>query len=390
MTNDPISDILERGVAEVIDRAHLEKRLRAGEKLRVKLGIDPTSSNIHLGRAVALLKLRDFQELGHIPVLILGDFTGVIGDTSDKTAERPMLLRETVEENLKFYLAQYKKLLDLDKAEIHYNSKWLDTLSYREICQQADQFSLAEFMARKNIADRLEAGRRISLRELLYPLMQGYDSVAIKADVELGGTDQRFNLLAGRAMQAHYSQEPQDIMTVDLIPGTDGRKMSSSWGNTINLTDEPKEMYGKMMSMRDEDMISYLIHCTRVLMNEVEEIKRSLASGTVNPRDIKMQLAFEITKIYWGEEGARAGEAYFKDVFQKGDIPGEMPEIEASGQGVASTLVITNFAKSKTDARRLLEEGAVRVNGEVVRDGDVILKKGAVLQKGKREFVRIK
>ena len=385
---DKIEEILTRGVAEVIDRAHLKKRLEGGEKLRVKFGIDPTSPNIHLGRAVPLLKLRDLQELGHQIVLIIGNFTGVVGDTSDKTAERPMLERETVENNLKTYIEQYKKILDIDKAEIRYNAEWLEKLGYKEISEQADQFSLAEFIARKNIHDRLDGGKRVSLRELLYPLMQGYDSVVIKADLELGGTDQRFNLLSGRTLQAHYKQEPQDIMIMNLILGTDGRKMSSSWGNTINLLDEPKEMFGRIMSMRDEEMISYFVHCTRLPMSEITAIEEGIKAGE-NPRDIKMRLASKITGLYWGADGAHEGEEYFKNVFQKGDMPEDMPEVEAAGQNVSGTLVITHLAKSKSDARRLLEEGAVRVNGEVARDGDMILEKGAILQKGKREFIKI-
>ena len=230
-----IEELLSRGVAEVIDRERLKERLLRGEELRIKLGIDPTSPNLHLGRAVSILKMRDFQELGCKLVLIVGDFTGQIGDTSDKESERPMLGRDLIEENMRSYTEQLGKLIDLSKAEIHYNSTWLEKLGFDDIGEQADHFSVAEFIARENIKKRLDEGKRVSLREMLYPLMQGYDSVAVNADVELGGTDQRFNLLAGRRLQEAHGQSAQDILMTNLILGTDGRKMSSSWGNTINL-----------------------------------------------------------------------------------------------------------------------------------------------------------
>ena len=256
-----INEILTRGVSETIDKENLKKKLMSGRKLRVKLGIDPTSPNIHIGRSVVLLKLRDFQELGHQIILIIGDFTGMVGDTSDKDTERPMLSEEQVKKNMKSYVEQASKILDIKKAEIEYNSKWLKRLGFGDIGRMANQFSLGEFIARENIRKRLDEQKPVSLRELVYPLMQGYDSVAIKADVELGGTDQRFNLLAGRTIQALYGQEPQDILMTNLIAGTDGRKMSSSWGNTINVTGEPKDMFGKVMSTTDELIIPYFEHC---------------------------------------------------------------------------------------------------------------------------------
>jgi len=240
-----IDEILTRGVSEVIDKENLKKRLLSGKRLCIKLGIDPTSPHIHIGRAVVLLKLKDFQDLGHKIVFIVGDSTGVIGDTSDKESERPMLSHKEVVQNAQSYIKQMGKVLNLKNVETHYNSEWLLKLNYNDIGAQADYFSVSDFIARENIKKRLHEGKRVSLREVLYPLMQGYDSVAIKADVELGGTDQRFNLLAGRKLQPHFNQTPQDILMVNLIMGTDGRKMSSSWGNTINITDEAEDMYGK-------------------------------------------------------------------------------------------------------------------------------------------------
>lgn len=389
-----IDEILGRGVNEVIDQKNLKKKLLSGEKLRIKFGIDPTSPNIHLGRAVTLLKLKDLQQLGHQIVFIIGDFTGVIGDTSDKESERPMLEKAKVEENLKTYLEQAGKILDMEKVESHRNSEWLGKLTYNEIGEHADQFSLAEFNARENIKKRLEAGTRVSLREMLYPLMQGYDSVAVKADLELGGTDQRFNLLAGRELQRHYKQEPQDILMVNLIEGLDGRKMSSSWGNTINLNDAANEMFGKVMSMGDELIVKYFVHCTRVPMEEVEKIEKEMQSGELNPRDAKLRLAGEIVAIYHGEDDAREARKYFIDTFSKKEIPNDVQEFEIKDDSkkLAEILVESNNAKSLSDARRKIEQGGVSIDDEKITDVQAMITKennGKVLKVGKLGFVKI-
>ncbi len=387
-----IEELLTRGVAEVIDRDHLKKRLLAGEKLRVKLGIDPTSPNLHLGRSVPLLKLRDFQELGHDIVFIVGDFTGIIGDTSDKEAERPMLSTETIVENLKSYVDQAAKILDISKVEVRHNSEWLGKLTYREIGEQADAFSLAEFISRENVKKRLDAGKRVSLRELLYPLMQGYDSVAVKSDVELGGTDQRFNLLAGRTLQPRYDQAPQDILMTDLILGTDGRKMSSSWGNTINLLDTPNDMFGKTMSIPDELIMDYFTHCTRVPMTEIAKFAEDIVTGG-NPRDAKLRLAKEIVTLYHGSESGVAAEQYFIETFSKGLVPTEMPSIAASeGMPLTELLVAAGVATSKGEARRKIEQGGVSINDVRVEDFSVVVsrdQKEAVVKVGKKDFFRI-
>ncbi len=385
---DAITELLTRGVGEVIDGRHLEKRLRSGEKLRVKLGIDPTSPHLHLGRSIPLLKLRDFQELGHHIVFIIGDFTGVIGDTSDKDSERPMLTRETVEANMKTYAAQAGKILDMDKCEVHYNSSGLAALTYADICRQADAFSVAEFIARDNIFRRLEANKRVSLREMLYPLMQGYDSVVVKADVEVGGTDQRFNLLAGRTLQAAYGQEPQDIITNPLILGTDGRKMSSSWGNTITLSDTSNDMYGKVMSIPDSLIISYATMTTRLPMVQVEEWRVSMDGGE-NPRNFKMKLAKELVRMYHGEEQAVQAEQFFIDTFAKKQIPTDMVELTPSAFDILTILVEAGFAKSRGEARRDIEGGGVKINEEKV-GLEAVAKTGDIVQKGKRFFVRIR
>lgn len=390
-----IDEILTRGVSEVINRENLKKRLLNGDKLRVKLGIDPTSPNLHIGRAVALLKMKDLQDLGHQAVFIIGDTTGVIGDTSDKESERPMLSKKTVEENLKSYKEQAGKILNMEKVEFHYNSEWLKGLGYDEIGEHADQFSLAEFNARENIKKRLDSGARVSLREMLYPLMQGYDSVAIKADLELGGTDQRFNLLAGRELQKHYKQEPQDILMVNLIEGIDGRKMSSSWGNTVNLLDEPNDMFGKVMSIPDKLIVKYFIHCTRVSMEEITEIEKEIQDGKMNPRDAKLKVAFEITKIYHGENEAQKAQEYFVNTFSKKEIPQEVAEfvVENESIKIVELLVKSRNATSLSDARRKIEQGGVSIKEEKITDPQMMIAKdlnGNVVKVGKFGFVKIK
>lgn len=390
-----IEEVLSRGVAEVIDRANLKKKLLSGKKLRIKLGIDPTSPNLHLGRAVSLLKLRDLQDLGHQVILLIGDFTGVIGDTSDKESERPMLQVEAVKENMRSYREQAGKILDMEKVEYYYNSTGLSKLGYAEIGEQADQFSLAEFIARENIRKRLDAGTRISLRELLYPLMQGYDSVALQADLELGGTDQRFNLLAGRTLQKKYGQEPQDILMVNLIEGTDGRKMSSSWGNTINLLDEPNAMFGKVMSMGDGLIVEYFIHCTRVALEDIEKMEKDMAAGVMNPRDAKLELAREIVKIYHGETEADKAKEYFVKTISNKEIPEEVREVNVDKEEIklVEFLVLAGLAKSNGEARRKIEQGGLEINEARESDWQRVLTgsdDGAVFKVGKFGFAKIK
>lgn len=391
---DKIEEILTRGVSEVIDKNNLRKKLLSGKKLRIKLGIDPTSPNLHIGRAVTLLKLRDLQELGHKIVLIIGDFTGMIGDTSDKDSERPMLDEKTVKKNLKSYKEQAGKILSLNQAEIRYNSKWLKKLGYLEIGKQADQFSLAEFIARENIKKRLQEGKRISLRELMYPLMQGYDSVAVKADLEIGGTDQRFNLLAGRVLQKYYGQKPQDIMMVNLIEGTDGRKMSSSWGNTVNLADNPNDMFGKIMSIPDNLIVKYFIHCTRAPIEKIKIIDKEIQANKINPRDAKLELALEITKIYYREKEANKARDYFIKTFSQRQTPENIPQISAKAEDrLIDILVKSGNAKSLSEARRKMEQGGVEVNERKITDWKIRVDKnldGKTIRIGKLGFIKIK
>ncbi|MEN9921390.1 MAG: tyrosyl-tRNA synthetase, tyrosyl-tRNA synthetase [Candidatus Parcubacteria bacterium] len=385
---EKIAELLTRGVAEVISEEDLAKKLQSGKQLRIKLGIDPTSPNIHLGRSVPLLKLRDFQNLGHKIVFIIGDFTGVIGDTSDKDSERPMLTSDVVKKNLKSYIAQASKIIDIKKTEIHYNSAWLKKLTYAEIGTQADAFSLHEFIARENIAKRLDQGKRISLRELLYPLMQGFDSVKINADVEIGGTDQKFNILAGRQLQKAYGQEPQNVMTNPIIEGLDGRKMSSSYGNTVNLFDTPNDMFGKLMSLKDEFIITYFILTTRIPLEEISQYEKELKDG-VNPRDIKLKLAFEITKMYHDEKLAHQAQDNWISTFSKKETPDDMPVFKMKQADIVSVLVDSALTPSKSEARRAVEQGGVKVNGEVIKDIKAEVKSGDIVQKGKMHFIKV-
>lgn len=386
-----IEELLTRGVEEVIDIENLKKKLTSGKQLRVKLGIDPTSPNIHLGRSIPLLKLRDFQELGHKIVFIAGDFTGIIGDTSDKDSERPMLTDKTIKENLKNYKKQVGKIIDIKKCEFYQNSKWLKKLGYKEVGEHANIFSINQFISRENIAKRLKEGKRVSLREVLYPLMQGYDSVAVKADVELGGTDQKFNLLAGRDMQKEVGQNPQDIIMTKIINGLDGRKMSSSWGNTINFLDDANNMFGKVMSMSDDLIIPYFTFLTRVPMEMVAEHEKSIKSFGFNPKDIKQKLAFEITKIYHGEKDANKALENWDKTFSKGEIPKDIKSVEVKrGEELSEIISKNKLLPSKSEFGRRLKGGAVKnmETGETIKENFKV-KDGFTLKYGKKDFVKI-
>ena len=389
MKND-INELLSRGVEEVIESNSLERKLLSGKKLRIKLGIDPTSPSIHLGRAVVLWKLRAFQDLGHKIIFIVGDFTGLIGDTSDKESERPMMTEKQVKTNMKTYFDQAFKILDKSKTEAHYNSKWLKKLGFKEVGELADLFGLREFEAREVINRRIKSGKRVSVRELLYPLMQGYDSVMVKADVELGGTDQRYNLLAGRVIQKHFRKKPQDILMTTLLEGLDGRKMSSSWGNTINLTDTSDEMFGKVMSLSDDLMRKYFLLASNLSQEEIN----SILISNKNPRDIKTRLAFEIVALYHGKIKADIARNNFDRKFgkSKGAIQADFTLSKKSGNHpIIDLLTESHLASSKSEARRKIKEGAVEVDKKKVTDtnAQVKISKGSLVRLGKR-FVEIK
>lgn len=383
-----IDELLTRGVDRVVDKGTLRSMLMAGKKLRIKLGIDPTSPHIHLGRATQLLKLRDFQELGHTVVFIIGDATGVVGDTSDKDAERPMLTSETTATNAKNYLSDVGKVIDMSRAEVYRNGKWLNKLTYTDIGKQAGAFSVSDFIARDNIAKRLTEGKRVSLREVLYPLMQGYDSVAIRADVEIGGSDQWFNLLAGRTLQELYGQKPQNILTNKLIRGTDGRKMSSSWGNVITLGSAPSDMYGKVMSLHDDCLEEYFINCTRVPLSEVKVLMQ-----TNDPKRAKMRLAKEIVILYHGANAAKEAEDTFVSTFGKGTMPKEAKAATVTSKDTLVDVLVTHgVVSSKSELHRLIKEGAVTnmTSEEKITDPHMTFEKDADLKVGKRRFIKIR
>lgn len=389
MSDSNLDEILTRGVTGVTVKENLLKKLQSGKKLRIKLGIDPTGPSIHLGRAIPLRKLRDFQKMGHKAVLVVGDFTALIGDPSDKLEKRPMLTKESVKENMKAYKKIIGKILDIKKTEFVYNSKWLAKLKFGEIVELAEAFSVSQMIERRNFKDRIEKGLEISLREFMYPLMQGYDSVAIKADVELGGFDQLFNLHAGRTIQKHFGKEEQDIMTTEMLSGTDGRKMSTSWGNVIFITDEPKDMFGKIMSIKDEMILDYFKLTTDEKLEEIEKIKAALEKGE-NPKDYKVKLAYEIVKLYHGDVEAQKAKENFTNVFAGGGIPKDAPTYKAKqGETIIESLFNAGI-ESKTELKRLIGAGSIKNldTEETVKDWNESTKEGTY-KIGKHRFLKI-
>lgn len=387
-----IEEILSRGVEDIFIKEKLREKLLSGKVLRVKLGFDPTSKNVHLGRAVTLWKLKAFQDLGHRAVFIVGDFTARIGDPSDKLSKRPMLSEKEIKENLKTYKKQIGKIINTKKAEFHYNSKWLRKLNFGEIANLAESFTVSQMISRRNFKDRFEKGDEISLREFLYPLMQGYDSVMVKADVELGGFDQLFNVKAGRSIQKYYGQPEQDVLTTQMLEGTDGRKMSSSWGNVIALTDEANDMYGKVMALRDDLMGRYFLLSTVLPEKEINEIMEGLKEN-INPRDIKMRLAREIVTLYHGKNEAQKAETVFIDTFKNHKTPENIPEVDTSQNiSFAELLIQQGIITSKGEWRRLIDEGAISVvsTDQKITDALYTPPKGTVLRIGKKRFVKVR
>lgn len=388
---EKINEILTRGVEDIFVKEELEKKLLSGKQLRVKLGIDPTGKTIHIGRAITLRKLRAFQDLGHQIVLIVGDFTAQIGDASDKLEKRPMLTEEKIKENLKNYKEIIGKIIDVKNAEFVYNSTWLKKLTFKETCELAESFSVQQMSNRRNFKDRIDKGEEISLREFMYPLMQGYDSVMVNADVELGGFDQLFNLKAGRIIQKHYGKPEQDIVVTAMLEGTDGRKMSTSWDNVINITDEPNDMFGKVMSLKDELIIKYFALCTNVSLPEIEKMENEMKSGA-NPRDYKVRLAKEIVAIYHGKEAGEKAVENFENTFKKGGVPEDTKEVVVDANTpLVDVLLNEGLVASKTEFRRLVDEGAITnlETGEKIA-GTVSATESVTLKIGKRRFLKIK
>jgi tyrosyl-tRNA synthetase len=395
-------EALLSGAAEVIPVEELEERLGSGRPLRVKLGIDPSRPDLHLGHAVVLRKLRQFQDLGHTAVLIIGDFTGLVGDPTGQSETRPMLTPEEMGANARTYLDQAGRVLDMDRAEVRRNSEWLAGLTFADVTRLAEHLTVARLLERDDFAERHRAGKPISLVEFLYPLMQGYDSVAVRADVEMGGTDQTFNLLAGRDIQRAHGQDPQVVFTMPLLTGTDGvRKMSKSFGNHVGLTEPPEEQFGKVMSIPDELIGSWLRLCTLVEPAEVDALERGLADGSVHPAEQKRRVAREIVALYHGEESARAAEDRFDKVHREHEIPEDVEEVEIPVGALRNgkvwlprLMTAAGLSSSNADARRLIEQGGVRIDGEGVSDPDAEFVReelaGRVLQVGRRRFVRLR
>ncbi len=383
-----IDQLLTRNVEDLIVKEEIIKKLLSGKKLRIKLGIDPTNPQIHIGRATTLWKLREFQDLGHKITLVIGTFTGVIGDASDKDSERPMIEKKVIEENAKLYAKQIGRILDISKVEFFYNGDWFNKMKLQDFFKLTKLFTIQQMTERENFAKRIKANKPVGIQETLYPMLQGYDSVEMKTDIEVGGTDQLFNLLAGRTVQKAYGQEPQSVMTFHLMEGTDGRKMSSSWGNCIYINDEPSDMYAKVMTIRDELIPSYFRMATDVPLNIIDQIEKDMAAGD-NPRDTKASLARAIVARYNGEKAALNAEAIWNKQFREGEKPKNIDTIKIK-PGRLVDLIGMHFDLSKSEVKRIIEQSGVRVDDEVVKDIEFVLKKSALIQVGKRRFVKFR
>ena len=388
-------ETIRRGAEELIVEEELVKKLASGRKLKVKLGMDPTAPDLHLGHTVVLNKLRHFQDLGHQVQFLIGDFTGMIGDPTGKNQTRPPLTREEILANAQSYRSQVFKILDPDKTQILFNSEWSDKLGAEGMIRLAARYTVARLLERDDFAKRFRNNQPIAVHELLYPLMQGYDSVAMRSDVELGGTDQKFNLLVGRELQKDYGQEPQCILTMPLLEGLDGNeKMSKSLGNYVGIAEPPEQIFGKLMSISDELMWRYIELLSFEPLDTVRKWKREVEAGA-NPRDIKARFAKEIVARFHGKAAADAAEAEFEQRFRHGVLPEDMPQLTlaapAGGFTIAQLLKAANLVPSTSEAIRAIEQGGVRVNGERVSDRAKKLSAGEtlVVQVGKRKFARI-
>ncbi len=386
---------LKRGADEILVESELIERLGTGKPLKIKAGFDPTAPDLHLGHTVLINKMRQFQEFGHEVIFLIGDFTGMIGDPTGKNTTRPPLTREEVIDNARTYEAQIFKILDPERTLVMFNSSWMGAMDAAELIQLAARHTVARMLERDDFSKRYEAGQPIAIHEFLYPLVQGYDSVAMSADVELGGTDQKFNLLVGRQLQQSYGQAPQIVLTMPLLEGLDGvQKMSKSLDNYIGITESPRDMFGKLMSISDELMWRYFELLSFRPAAEIRTLRRQVGEG-MNPRDVKFQLAQEIVARFHDEAAAEAAREEFIARFRGGALPEDMPEIaldgEAGGLGIAAVLSQARLTASNSESFRMIGQGAVRVDGERVSDRGMVLEPGAyVVQVGKRRFARVR
>ena len=390
--------LLKRGVVEVIVESEFVKLLEVGRPLRLKMGFDPSAPNLHLGHAVGLRKLRQLQEMGHKVVVIVGDWTAQIGDPSGQSATRPMLTQQEVLDNAETYLAQLYKVLDRDRTETRMQSEWFGPFSLADVIRLTSRFTVAQMLAREDFANRFKSNQPIAITELLYPLLQAYDSVAVESDVEFGGTDQKFNLLVGRDLQEMMGQRPQQCFIMPLLVGTDGvQKMSKSLGNFIELDEAPNDMYGKTMSLPDEAIVPYLESLTDVSDQELAEMRDAMDRTAVNPMSLKKRLARELVAQFHDAEAARGAELYFERTVQARATPPdiatyELPHASAlEGKRLSDMLVAAKLVKSSSEARRLIDQGAVKVNDETVTTNApaTSLKSGDVLRVGRRRYVRV-
>ncbi|KAF0196586.1 MAG: tyrosyl-tRNA synthetase [Bacillota bacterium] len=393
-------DILSRGIVEIIPAEGLREKIThslcTGRPLKVKLGLDPTAPDVHLGHTVVLRKLRQFQDLGHEVQLVIGDFTGRIGDPSGRSDARKQLTDAEVTANAKTYVEQFGKVMDSSKIKVHFNSEWLNKLNFSDVVRLSSQITVARMLERDDFEKRYKANLPISVHEFFYPLMQGYDSITLDTDIELGGTDQKFNLLMGRQLQEAYGQEKQIIMTSPLLEGLDGeRKMSKSLGNCIGINETPNSIYGKTMSIPDHLMLRYFMLVTDVTNETLQEMEAGLKENTLHPRDLKMRLSRTIVTMYHGEQAGQVAEQHFVTVFQERALPEDINEAQWKGKasvGVVKLLSELGLTASNSEARRMIQSGAVRVNGErMVTDEQVVnVESGTIVQVGKRKIVRVR
>ncbi len=392
--------VMKRGVAEILPESLLEEKLKKSvaenRPLKVKLGLDPTAPDIHLGHTVVLRKLKQFQDLGHDIIIIIGDFTGRIGDPTGKSDTRKQLTVEDVRRNAKTYEEQIFRILDPDRTQIKFNSTWLAPLTFADVVKLAAKYTVARMLERDDFSKRFKEGRAISVHEFFYPLMQGYDSVALGADIEFGGTDQKFNLLMGRHLQEEYGQEPQVAMMMPILEGLDGvQKMSKSLGNYIGINESPSDIYGKAMSIPDELMMRYYVLVTDISLEDLEQLKQGLEQGRIHPRDAKMQLAHTLVRLYHGQLAADQAQAEFVQIFQNHDLPNNIPEVflEAAPQPVllSKFLVHLGLAASNGEAKRAIQAGAVKINGEKMSNGDLDItpQVNMIIQNGKRKYIKL-
>ena len=385
---------IKRGCAELIDEAELRKKIARGKPLRIKAGFDPTAPDLHLGHTVLIHKLRHFQELGHEVVFLIGDFTGLIGDPSGRSETRPPLTPEQIAANAETYKKQVFKILDPEKTTVDFNSRWMNAFAAADFIRLASRYTVARMMERDDFEKRYNEGRSIAIHEFLYPLVQGYDSVALKADVELGGTDQKFNLLVGRTLQSQYGQEPQCILTMPLLEGLDGvKKMSKSLGNYIGIDEAPADMFGKAMSISDDLMWRYYELLSARSLDEIGALRRSVEAGTAHPKAVKEDLAHEMVARYHGEDKAQEARQGFNAVFASGGVPDDAPE-HTCDHGESSTppvfLEAAGLVKSRGEAKRLIKEGALAVDGERCDDAMAPLASGTyIIKLGKKRFLRL-